>query len=44
MRKPKEAYVKKPSLKEFSINSIETYKCNECEYEFKEIRKLKNHS
>ena len=44
MRKPKEAYVKKPSLKEFSINSIETYKCNECEYEIKEIRKLKNQS
>ena len=44
MRKPKETYVKKPSLTEFSINSIETYKCNECEYEIKEIRKLKNQS
>ena len=41
--KTKEAYVKKTSLKQVLITYIETYKCNECDYEFKEIRKLKNH-
>ena len=41
--KTKETFVKKPSLKQVSIISIETEKFNECDNKFKKIRNLKNH-